>query len=134
LQPTLSDDANLGQLEETMRLVIALLMTLGLFAFAALSMPAVVAGGGYVVAAQEQPQQPPPQQQPQQQPQQPPQQPQQQSQQPSSGEVNVDINTHRSGGDWWANPVWIGGGVIALIVLIAIVAMASRGGTTIVKS
>ena len=118
-----------------MRLVIALLMTLGLLAFAALSLPTVVAGGGYVVAAQEQPQQPPPQQQPQQPPpqQQPQAQPQQQQPQPS-GQLNVDINTRHSGGDWWANPVWIGGGVIALIVLIAIVAMASRGGTTVVKS
>jgi hypothetical protein len=55
------------------------------------------------------------------------------AQQPApSGEIDVNINTDR-GGDWWANPIWIGIGLLALIVVIALIAMASRGGTTVIK-
>jgi len=51
------------------------------------------------------------------------------------GQVDIDI-TERTvgGGQWWTNPVWIGVGIVALILLIVIVALATRGGgTTIVK-
>ena len=54
--------------------------------------------------------------------------------QPVQGEVDVDINTHSSGGAWWTNPIWIAIGVIALVLLVVIIAMAARGsGTTVIK-
>lgn len=55
--------------------------------------------------------------------------------QPVQGKVDVDINTHSGGGGaWWASPVWIAIGAIALVVLILIVVMAARGsGTTVIK-
>ena len=57
-----------------------------------------------------------------------------QGQPPVQGKVDVDINTHSSGGAWWANPIWIAIGVIALVLLIVIIAMAARGsGTTVIK-
>ena len=55
--------------------------------------------------------------------------------QPVQGKVDVDINTHSGGGGaWWANPIWIAIGVIALVLLIVVIAMAARGsGTTVIK-
>jgi len=53
------------------------------------------------------------------------------AEQQPTGQLEVDIDT--DGGAWWANPLWIGIGVVALIALIAIIIAASRGGTTIVK-
>ena len=55
--------------------------------------------------------------------------------QPVQGKIDVDINTHSSGsGAWWTSPVWMAIGAIALILLILIVVMASRGsGTTVIK-
>jgi hypothetical protein len=53
-------------------------------------------------------------------------------QQPGGLDVDVDITASR--GDWWADPVWIGLGIVALILLIVIVALIARGGgTTIIK-
>ncbi len=46
-------------------------------------------------------------------------------------QVDVDIST--DGGGWFADPIWIAIGVIAVIAVIAIIVAASRGGTTIVK-
>ena len=90
-----------------MRLVIACLAALGLLAgSAAVAVPAAAADSTYVVALAQQ--------------------------QPPSGELNVDVNLSE-GGAWYADPVWIGIGVVALIVLVLIVAMASRGGTTVIK-
>jgi hypothetical protein len=55
------------------------------------------------------------------------------AQQPPSGELDVDVNV-TDGGAWWTNPVWIAIGVIALVVLVLIVAMAARGGgTTVIR-
>ena len=65
-------------------------------------------------------------------------------QQPSSGgaapaqpggKLDVDINVnHQSGGRWYANPVWIAIGALALIVLIVLIVMAARGGgTTVIR-
>ena len=51
-------------------------------------------------------------------------------------DVNVDINVNRgSGGRWYASPVWIAiGGLAVLIVLVLLVmAMRGGGGTTIVR-
>ena len=55
--------------------------------------------------------------------------------QPVQGKIDVDINTHSSGGGaWWTSPVWIAIGAIALVLLILIVVMAGRGsGTTVIK-
>jgi len=52
-----------------------------------------------------------------------------------SGKVDVDINVNRGGGGrWYANPMWIAIGALAVIVLIALIVMAGRGGgTTVVK-
>ena len=52
-----------------------------------------------------------------------------------SGKVDVDINVNRhDGGRWYANPLWIAIGALAVIVLIALIVMAGRGGgTTIVR-
>ena len=58
-----------------------------------------------------------------------------QGQPAAQGKLDVNINTHSSGGGvWWQSPVWIAIGVIALILVILIIAMIGRGGgTTIVK-
>ena len=54
--------------------------------------------------------------------------------QPVQGKVDVDINTPSGGGAWWTSPTWIAIGVIALVLLIVIIAMAARGsGTTVIK-
>ena len=55
--------------------------------------------------------------------------------QPAQGKLDVDINVGHSGGAaWWTNPIWIAIGVIALVLLIVVVAMAARGsGTTVIK-
>lgn len=46
-------------------------------------------------------------------------------------EIKVDDNR---GGAWYTNPVWIAIGIIALVLLIALIAMAGRGrDTTVVK-
>jgi hypothetical protein len=53
-----------------------------------------------------------------------------------SGKVDVDINVNHNGGGgrWYANPMWIAIGALAVIVLIALIVMAGRGGgTTVVK-
>ena len=50
-------------------------------------------------------------------------------------DLKVDINVNRGGGDrWYANPVWMAIGGLAVLVLLVLVVMAMRGGgTTIVK-
>ena len=55
--------------------------------------------------------------------------------QPVQGKIDVDINTHSGGGGaWWASPIWLAIGVIALVLLILIIVMAARGGgTTVIK-
>ena len=52
-----------------------------------------------------------------------------------SGKLDVDINVnHGGGGRWYANPLWIAIGALAVILLIALIVMAGRGGgTTVVK-
>lgn len=49
-------------------------------------------------------------------------------------ELKVDINVDRGGGRWYANPVWMAIGGLAVLVLLVLFVMAIRGGgTTIVK-
>lgn len=47
-------------------------------------------------------------------------------------QINVEVN--KGGGRWYASPVWIAIGVIAGVVVIMLLVMALRGGTTVVKS
>jgi hypothetical protein len=59
-----------------------------------------------------------------------------QGQPPAQGKLDVDINVGHSGGSgaWWNNPIWIAIGIIALVLLIVVIAMAARGsGTTVIK-
>jgi hypothetical protein len=87
-----------------MRFLIASLVAFGLVASASVIVPVVAtADSGYVAADAQQP----------------------------TGQVDVDIDVDE--GEWWANPVWIGIGLVALIALIAIIVAASRGGTTVIK-
>ena len=54
------------------------------------------------------------------------------AQQPAPPQIDVDID--REGGAWYTSPMWIAIGVIALVVLIMLIVMATRGGgTTIVR-
>jgi hypothetical protein len=50
-------------------------------------------------------------------------------------DLKVDINVDRGGGGrWYANPVWMAIGGLAVLVLLVLFVMAIRGGgTTIVK-
>lgn len=54
-----------------------------------------------------------------------------------SAKLDVDINLNKGGGgggNWYANPTWIAIGGLALLVLVALIVMAGRGGgTTVVK-
>jgi len=51
-----------------------------------------------------------------------------------SGKVDVDINVNHGGARWYANPMWIAIGALALIVLIVLIVMAARGGgTTVIR-
>ena len=53
-----------------------------------------------------------------------------------SGKVDVDINVNHNGGGgrWYANPMWIAIGALAVILLIALIVMAGRGGgTTVIR-
>jgi hypothetical protein len=52
-----------------------------------------------------------------------------------TGKLDVDINVnHGGGGRWYTNPLWIAIGALAVILLIALIVMAGRGGgTTVVK-
>ena len=65
-------------------------------------------------------------------------------QQPSGGgaqaqpggklDVDINVNQSRSGGRWYANPLWIAIGALAVVVLLLLIVMAGRGGgTTVIK-
>ena len=53
---------------------------------------------------------------------------------PAKGEVNVKVDLD-NGGPWYGNPMWIVLGVVALVVVVLLVALAGRGGsdTTVVS-
>ena len=54
--------------------------------------------------------------------------------QPDGKDLKVDININRGSGRWYANPVWMAIGGLAVLVLLVLIVMAVRGGgTTIVK-
>jgi hypothetical protein len=53
---------------------------------------------------------------------------------PQVPKVDVDINTDRGGAAWYSQPIWLAIGAIALIVVVALLVMAGRGGgTTVVR-
>ena len=57
-----------------------------------------------------------------------------QDQAPIPRDLDVDIDVGQEGGAWYANPFWIGLGVVVLIVVVALIVMGTRGGgTTVVK-
>jgi len=89
-----------------MRLAIALLTLLSLAAAGNLATPTVAAAdSGYVLAMAQQP-----------------------------GQYSIDIDVDGGDSAWWANPLWIAIGVVALVLLIVIIALAVRGGgTTVIK-
>ena len=49
--------------------------------------------------------------------------------------VKIDVKTTETKSAWYTQPVWIAIGIIALVLIIALIAMAGRrnGGTTLVK-
>jgi hypothetical protein len=57
-----------------------------------------------------------------------------QPQPPAKGEVDVNVDLDSGGTVWYADPFWIAVGVIALVVIVLLVALAGRGGgTTVVR-
>jgi len=55
--------------------------------------------------------------------------------QPQPPAINVEINKG-GGGRWYASPVWIAIGGVALVLVILLIVMAARGGgggTTVVR-
>ena len=46
-------------------------------------------------------------------------------------QINVEVN--KGGGKWYASPVWIAIGVIGGVIVLMLIVMAFRGGTTVVK-
>jgi hypothetical protein len=54
-----------------------------------------------------------------------------------SGKLDIDINLNDGGGgggSWYANPMWVAIGGLAVVLLLALVVMAGRsGGTTVLK-
>ena len=89
-----------------MRLLIACLAAFGLLAGSvAVTAPIAAADSAYVAMA---------------------------DQQQPGGQLQVDIDV--DDGEWWANPVWLAIGALALVMLIVIIVMAARGGgTTVIK-
>ena len=59
------------------------------------------------------------------------------SQQAQPPQINVEVNKGGGGRVWYASPVWVAIGVIALVLLVMLVVMAARGGggggTTVVR-
>ena len=56
------------------------------------------------------------------------------SQAPQPPQIHVEVN--RGGGRWYASPVWIAIGGVALVLVILLIVMAARGGgggTTVVR-
>jgi hypothetical protein len=92
-----------------MRFAIVVLMAAGfLIGSAAAPAAAIAASSGYALSVDDQQPQP-------------------------SGRLEVDIDTDE-GGAWYTSPMWIAIGVIALVLLIVLIVMATRGGgTTIIR-
>ena len=60
----------------------------------------------------------------------------QQTATPPKAEIKVDIDSSPDGTVWYMDPVWIAVGAIALLIVIVLAVMASRGGsdrTTVVR-
>lgn len=50
--------------------------------------------------------------------------------------IKVDVRTEPTHTVWYADPIWLGVGVVAVILIIVLAIMASRGrdgGTTVVR-
>ena len=46
-------------------------------------------------------------------------------------QINVEVN--KGGGKWYASPVWIAIAVIGGVLVLMLIVMALKGGTTVVK-
>jgi predicted S18 family serine protease len=46
-------------------------------------------------------------------------------------QINVEVS--KGGGRWYASPVWIAIGVIGGVLVLMLIVMALKGGTTVVK-
>jgi hypothetical protein len=56
------------------------------------------------------------------------------AQESKAPQINVEVN--RGGGRWYASPVWMAIGGVALVLVILLIVMAARGGgggTTVVR-
>jgi hypothetical protein len=92
--------------EQQMRFLIPLLSVLAIALGASTAVPAAAPADGYVLALDQQP----------------------------SGTLDVNIDINEGGGDWWANPIWIGIGSVGVLLILVLVVMAARGGgTTVIK-
>lgn len=47
--------------------------------------------------------------------------------------VQVEISTSESHSVWYTNPLWLVIGGVILILIIALIVSANRGGTTVIK-
>lgn len=45
----------------------------------------------------------------------------------------IEVEVNKGGGRWYASPVWIAIGVIGGVLILMLIVMALRGGTTVVK-
>jgi hypothetical protein len=53
---------------------------------------------------------------------------------PATPKTDIDINVNHGGRTWYANPVWIAIGAIAVVLVIVLIATVARGGgTTVIK-
>jgi hypothetical protein len=59
------------------------------------------------------------------------------SQQAQPPQINVEVNKGGGGRAWYASPIWVAIGVIALVLVVMLIVMAARGGggggTTVVR-
>ncbi len=62
------------------------------------------------------------------------QQPAAQPAAPATPKADIDINVNHGGRAWYASPVWIAIGAIAVVLVIVLIATVARGGgTTVIK-
>jgi hypothetical protein len=56
------------------------------------------------------------------------------AQQPGTGGLEIDVDINRNDRAWYASPVWVAIGGLAVMLLIVLLIVAFRGGgTTVVK-
>src|SRR5262245_27818976 len=53
-----------------------------------------------------------------------------QAQQPGTGGLDIDVDINRNERAWYASPVWVAIGGLAVLLIIVLLIMAFRGGGT----